>query len=192
MMKVNRRILLSVLTVSLFSIVVNAQSDVVVEKDKFSGSATIKLQPQKLIDKPDHQLTIAASSKVGGKLYTGLSDADDTIIFHFVSSNNDTIEFGDKELHFLVDGKPLKGGPTAGGMLARTTSDDQTTFKFSRTFTGGLTLSKLQQISRSSKVEMRLGAVEVSLDTKTLGNFAEFVNKYKQLKAELVKSTTVP
>jgi hypothetical protein len=44
-----------------------SNDQVEVKTDRFSGVTTVKLKPQAILDKPDHQMTIDIETKVGGK-----------------------------------------------------------------------------------------------------------------------------
>ena len=44
-----------------------SNDQVEVKTDRFSGVTTVKLKPQVILDKPDHQMTIDIETKVGGK-----------------------------------------------------------------------------------------------------------------------------
>ncbi len=154
----------------------NADSQVEVKKDGFSGVTTILLKPQKLIDSPNHQLTMSAEVKLEGKTYAGVTGVDETVLLEFVSRSKERVDFGDEELHFLVDGKPVKGGPTAGGMYDPNLPNDglSSAFKGSTSYTGGVSLSRLQQIVQGTNVAMRFGSLKLTLDEKILSNLREF------------------
>lgn len=139
---------------------------VVVEKDGFSGATTVKLKPQELVNTPEHQLTMSAEVKLEGKTYADGSSTDETVLFEFISRSKQQIDFGDEELHFLVDGKPVKGGPTSDGMYKPDLRGER--------YIGGVRLSYLQQIAKGKNVAMRLGSVKLTLDEKVLSNLRDF------------------
>ncbi len=151
-------------------------SQVVVNKDEFFGATTIRLRPQKLIDSPNHQLTMSAEVKLEGKTYAGVTGVDETVLLEFVSRSKERVDFGDEELHFLVDGKPVKGGPTAGGMYDPNLPNDglSSAFKGGTSYTGGVSLSRLQQIVQGTNIAMRFGSLKLTLDEKILSNLREF------------------
>ncbi len=156
---------------------VNDGSQVMVDKDEFSGATTIKLKPQKLIDSPSHQLTMSAEVKLEGKTYAGVTGVDETVLFELVSRSKERVDFGDEELHFLVDGKPVKGGPTAGGMYDPNLPNNglSSVFKGGTSYTGGVSLSRLQQIIQGTNVAMRFGSLKLTLDENILSNFRQFI-----------------
>ncbi|MGH9899744.1 MAG: hypothetical protein ACRD4L_12940 [Pyrinomonadaceae bacterium] len=150
---------------------------VVVDKDNFSGATTITLKPQKLIDTPNHQLTMAAEVKLEGKTYAGVTGVDETVILELISRSKERVDYGDEELHFLVDGKQVRGGPTAGGTYQPDLPSDDSGygFKGGTRYTGGVSLSKLQQIVKGRSVGLRFGSVKLMLDEKVLSNLRDFV-----------------
>ncbi len=163
---------------------VNDGSQVMVDKDEFSGATTIKLKPQKLIDRLEHQLTMSAEAKLGGTApQTGLPDADERMLLGFTSLTSHKLDFGDQELHFLVDGKQVRGGSTAGGYNPRLPGEQlPSPYKTRHSFTGGLSLSQLKQIASGRKVEMRLGSIETTLNSELLSRLSEFVRNFQQAK----------
>jgi len=163
---------------------VNDGSQVMVDKDEISGATTIKLKPQKLIDRLEHQLTMSAEAKLGGTApQTGLPDADERMLLGFTSLTSHKLDFGDQELHFLVDGKQVRGGSTAGGYNPRLPGEQlPSPYKTRHSFTGGLSLSQLKQIASGRKVEMRLGSIETTLNSELLSRLSEFVRNFQQAK----------
>ncbi len=149
-------------------------SQVMVDKDEFSGATTIKLRPQKLIDSPNHQLTMSAEVKLEGKTYAGVAGVDEMVLFKFDSQNNSHVDFGDEELHFLVDGEPVKGGSTASGFASSLLDRPAPGFKSRNSYTGSVYLSQLQQIAKGKNVAMRLGSIKLTLDAKLLNSLRDF------------------
>ena len=152
----------------------NDGSQVEVKKDEFSGVTTITLKPQKLIDSSNHQLTIAAEVKLEGKTYAGVMSVDETVLFKFDSQNNGNVDFGDEELHFLVDGESVKGGSTASGFASSLLDKPAPGFKRRNSYTGGVYLSQLQQIAKGKNVAMRFGSIKLTLDEKLLNSLRDF------------------
>jgi len=152
----------------------NDGSQVEVKKDEFSGVTTITLKPQKLIDSPNHLLTMSAEVKLEGKTYAGVMSVDETVLFKFDSQNNGNVDFGDEELHFLVDGEPVKGGSTASGFASSLLDKPAPGFKRRNSYTGGVYLSQLQQIAKGKNVAMRFGSIKLTLDEKLLNSLRDF------------------
>ena len=152
----------------------NGNSDVVVKKDEFSGATIVTLKPQKLIDKPDHLLTMSSEVKLEGKTYADGSRVDETVLLKFDSQNNGEVDFGDEELHFVVDGKSVKGGTSASGFTSSLLDKPAPGFKRRKSYTGGVSLSQLRGIAKGKNVAMRLGPFKLTLDEKVLSNMRDF------------------
>src|SRR5262245_2318003 len=91
-----------------------------VKTDRFSGVTTVKLKPQVILDKPDHQMTIDIETKLGEKGQLDFEKDDVKAEAWFRSQSKDPLDFGDQELHFLLDDKPLDLRDTPGGTNAHT------------------------------------------------------------------------
>ena len=151
------------------------QSDVEVKSDRFSGLTTVTLKPQVIIDSPDHRLEMEMETKLGGKRLSGVPEVDEMVIITFTSLSNGGVDFGDKELHFLVDGRPIKGGENSGGIPSRVEGPDSK-FRIRRRLVNGLSLAALQKLARGNRVEMRLGSIELTLDEKLMKQIRAFVS----------------
>lgn len=157
-------------------------SDVVVKKDRFSGATTITLKPQKLTETSRQLLMISADSKIGGKPLIGLDEADERVTIKFDLQTTSALDKGDQELHFLVDGAPVKGGSIAGGgspLLAPKPAGPYTT---RRTYFVSLSVPTLGRIARGKSVEMRFGSIEARLKADLLNKLGEFVTSYERAK----------
>ncbi len=73
-----------------------------VKTDRFSGVTTVKLKPQVILDKPDHQMTIDIETKLGEKGQLDSEKDDVKAEAWFRSQSKDPVDFGDQELHFLI------------------------------------------------------------------------------------------
>src|SRR5882672_88964 len=68
------------------------------QKDRFSGATTVKLNMLYLFKKQGHKLALSLQAKVDPK------KPDEDIVFaNFSSYTQYPYNFGDRELHFLVD-----------------------------------------------------------------------------------------
>src|SRR5262245_58427703 len=86
-----------------------------IKADRFSGITTVALKPQVILDKEDHQLTMEIKTKLGEK-YQFDSERDEVKAeIWFRSQAKNPIDFGDQELHFLIDDQPLDIGRIPGG-----------------------------------------------------------------------------
>jgi hypothetical protein len=146
-----------------------------IKEDRFSGVVTVRLKPQVILDKEDHQLTIDIKTKLGEK---GLSDFEKDDVkaeIWFRSQSKGSIDFGDQELHFLIDGKSLDKGEIPGGPNAY--ADERTLkpgFKLSKSFVSILNRSDLEQFSKAKGIEMRLGSIELKLGQDVVAILGEY------------------
>src|SRR5215510_11644973 len=87
-----------------------SNDQVEVKTDRFSGVTTVKLKPQVILDKSDHQLTMEIETKLGEKKVSDLEREEIKAIASFESQSKASVDFGDEQLHFLIDGQQLKLG----------------------------------------------------------------------------------
>lgn len=155
----------------------NDGQQVVKERDEFSGATIVKLKPQKLVDTSEHQLTMSAEVKLEGKTYADGTGVNETVILEFVSRSKERVDFGDEELHFLVDGKQIKSGSLVGGIYNPNLRGNGTAsaFKGGTRYTGGVSLSQMQQIANGKNVAMRFGSMKLTPDERLLSNLRDFV-----------------
>src|SRR5215468_3737638 len=141
-----------------------ANDQVEVKTDRFSGVTTVKLKPQVILDKPDHQLTIEIETKLGEKGQLDFEKDDLKAEAWFRSQSKDPVDFGDQELHFLIDDKPLDLGKTPGGTNANMDKSKlKPGFRSSKSFVSIFDRSDLTQFAKARRVEMRLGSIELTL-----------------------------
>src|SRR5215468_990854 len=84
-----------------------ANDQVEVKTDRFSGVTTVNLKPQVILDKSDHRMTIDIETKLGEKGRFESEKEDVKAESWFRSQATYLVDFGDQELHFLIDEKPL-------------------------------------------------------------------------------------
>jgi hypothetical protein len=134
-----------------------------VKEDRFSGATTITLKPQVVVDKPDQQITMAIECKLGEKT----RDRDDLervkANVYFISESKSPVDFGDQELHFLIDGKPLNLGRINISVIPFDNDGLKPGFKHRDRFLWIFNRSNVEQFSKASRIEMRIGAVESTL-----------------------------
>ena len=166
----------------------DSQNDQVeVNKDRFSGDVRVKLKPQMVLDKSDQFIKMSMEAKIPGKR----PDSDDVVgrtvevlqesaTISFESQAKIVTDFGDQELHFLTDGKPLNKGKASGGVLTLggRDSDLKPEYKIRKVFYSSLSTEEMYQIARSNRVEIRLGKYEFTLTPAALGNFRDFVREF--------------
>ncbi len=159
----------------------NDGSQVEVKKDEFSGVTTITLKPQKLIDSPNHQLTMSVEAKLRSDApSTGFAEIDNRAQIKLVSQSSKSIDFGDEKLYFLVDDQRING-PTAGGYdIPLPGARPASPLRIRHSYLSGLSLAQLSQVASGKRVEMRLGSVEIALNSEMLSLLSKFVGYYQQ------------
>lgn len=157
-------------------------SQVEVKTDRFSGDVTVSMKPQTLIDTPDRKLTMVLKYRLNKKEVEAapvLLEELASIIFE--SAVKESFEYGDEELHFIVDGKQLAIGQTSSDLpdlLLSTPTRDERGRRPSFSFHAGLFLSQVEQLARGKQIEMRLGTVELTLSQSTLVAIREFAREF--------------
>jgi len=149
-----------------------------VKTDRFSGVTTVKLKPQVILDKPDHQMTIDIETKLGEKGQLDFEKDDVKAEAWFRSQSKDPVDFGDQELHFLIDDKPLDLGKTPGGTNANMDKSKlKPGFRSSKSFVSIFDRSDLTQFAKARRVEMRLGSIELTLGQPEVAMLREYANQ---------------
>src|SRR5262245_13011737 len=156
-------------------------NQVEVKTDRFSEVTTIKLMPQSILDTPDQIITMRLEAKFNDKKIRDTTDQvmeilDEKAMVVFESFANAPTDFGDKELHFIVDGKLLKIGESAGGTAAARSTNPA--YKILKRFVNSLNTAQLKKLAASRHVEMRLGKYEFVLSSAVLENLHEFVREF--------------
>jgi hypothetical protein len=152
-----------------------AGDQIEVKEDRFSGVTTVKLKPQVILDKPEHQLTIRSETKLGDKKSFEWEMGTVSAYVWLESHYNQSVDYGDRELHFIIDGKPLDIGKITGG--SPTESTLKPTFKIMASFVSIFDRSKLEQISNGNRIEMRFGTVEVTLGQPMVTALREYASQ---------------
>ena len=146
-----------------------------VKNDRFSGVTTVKLKPQVVLDKPEHQLTIRSETKLGDKKSHEWEMGTVSAYVWLESHYNRSVDYGDRELHFIIDGKPLDIGRITGG--SPTESTLKPAFKIMASFVSIFNRSKLEQISNGKRIEMRFGTVEVTFGQPVVTALREYASQ---------------
>jgi hypothetical protein len=162
-----------------------SNDQVEVKTDRFSEATTIKLKPQTILDTPDQLITMSLEAKFGDKKIRSEMDQAAEIMgegatIRFKSQTKKPSDFGDRELHFIVDGKQVKVGESSG-RISQFPADDpdlKPGFKIIESFVNTLDAAQLKQIAGGNRVEMRLGKFEFALNAAVLGNVREFVREF--------------
>jgi hypothetical protein len=137
------------------------------QRDRFSDTTAVKLNMLYLFKRPSHKLAISLEAKVDPK-----NPDKDTVFANFSSYTQDLYDFGDRELHFLVDGDRVSLGTAKRGIPAILPGTPETLFI-------GIPLTDLDRIAGGKKVEMRLGSIECAISDETLSVLREFVRTAK-------------
>ena len=132
-----------------------------------------------ILDKPDHQLTIEIETKLGEKGQLDFEKDDVTAEVWFRSLYKESVDFGDKELHLLIDGKPLSHGKVSGGEAEATDENmrSQRGFKLSTFFVAIFNRRVLEQIGKAKRIEMRLGSIELTLSQPGVSILRDYANQ---------------
>jgi hypothetical protein len=146
-----------------------------VKTDRFSGVTTVRLKPQVVLDKPEHKLTIRSETKLGDKKSFEWEMGTVSAHVWLESHYNRSVDYGDRELHFIIDGKPLDIGRITGG--SPTESTLKPAFKIMASFVSIINRSKLEQISNGKRIEMRFGTVEVTLGQPIVTALREYAGQ---------------
>lgn len=170
---------------SLPAIAPSSQGDQVESKtDRFSNVTIIRLKPQVLLEKPGHLITMSLDAKFGGKVATDQAGQAAEILaekafVRFESQASINTDFGDKQLHFVIDGKPMNVGESAGTLVKLTGKDPDLKpgFKYRELFTNTLDLNRLKAIANGKRVEMRLGNYQFELSPEVLSNIRAFTTE---------------
>lgn len=156
-----------------------ANDQIEVKEDRFSGVTTVRLKPQMVLDQPDHQLTIEIETKLGEKKSYETQKDEIYGNIKFGSQSKAPVKFGDEELHFLIDGKPLDLGKTRGSVDAYAERYNRLKpgFKISQSFVAIIDRPDLEHFSKANHVEMRLGLIESALSQSVVSLLREYANR---------------
>jgi hypothetical protein len=157
----------------------STSDQVEVKTDRFSGVTTVKLKPLVILDKPDHQMTIEVETKLGEKGQLDFEKDDVKAETWFRSLYKGSVDFGDQELHLLIDGKTLDLGKIPGGDPEATDENmrRQRGFRISTFFVAIFDRRVMEQLSRATRVEMRLGSIELTLGQPGVAILREYANQ---------------
>ena len=149
-----------------------------VKTDRFSGVITVKLKPLVILDKPDHQLTIDIETKLGEKVRFESEKEEVKAESWFRSQATHLVDFGDRELHFLIDEKPLDIGRASGGLDVGV---DKTKLKpgfgTSQSFVSIFSRSDLERFRNARRIDMRLGSIDLTFSQSEVAILREYANQ---------------
>src|SRR5262249_23086664 len=161
-----------------------ANDQVEVKTDRFSGVTTVKLKPQVILDKPDHQLIIEIETKLGEKKVSDLEREEVKAIASFESQSKTSVDFGDEQLHFLIDGQQLNLGESDVKVdpYADRYNRLKQGFKIKESFLSILDRSALEHFSRASHIEMRIGPIEFTVSQPAAALLREYCSRVLALR----------
>jgi len=149
-----------------------------VKTDRFSGVTTVKLKPLVILDKPDHQLTIDIETKLGEKVRFESQKEEVKAESWFRSQATHLVDFGDQQLHFLIDEKPLDIGRAMGGLDVDVDKSKQKPgFITSQSFVSIFRRSDLERFRNARRIDMRLGSIELTLGQPEVAILREYANQ---------------
>ena len=137
-----------------------------VKSDRFSGVTTVKLKPQVILEKPDHQLTMEIETKLGEKTHYNSEKDEVRSFILFRSQSKDPVDFGDEELHIVIDGKPIEITRSIGDVDAG-----------ARTFLSTCRRPAIEQFSKAKSIGIRLGTIEITVAQPIVANLREYANQ---------------
>jgi hypothetical protein len=157
----------------------STNSPIEVKTDRFSNVTTVTLKPQAILDKPDHIITMSIETKLGEKTIDEWERELIKSYAKFESQSKTPVDFGDEELHFIINGKPLNLGktnmkldpfPKLGGNL-------KPGFAIRNFGLGLFDRDALGLLSKANQIEMRLGSVEMSFNNQLATTLREYAAK---------------
>jgi hypothetical protein len=151
-----------------------------VETDRFSGNVTVTMKPQTLIDTPELRLNIELKYRLDKKkLEESPILVEELASVTLKSSVKGSVDYGDRELHFLVDGARLAGRRTSSDSADPLLSEqDDKGRRPDFTFFSTLVLSQVERLATGKKVEVRLGPIETALSPATLAAIRDFAREF--------------
>jgi hypothetical protein len=155
-----------------------ASDQIEVKTDRFSGMITVKLKPLVILDKPDHLLTIDIETKLGEKVRFESEKEEVKAESWFRSQATHLVDFGDQELHFLIDEKPLDIGRAMGSLdVGVDKSKLKPGFRSSQSFVSIFSRSDLERFRNARRIDMRLGSIELTLSQSEVAILREYANQ---------------
>jgi hypothetical protein len=164
----------------------NDQIDV--KTDRFSNKTTLVLKPQALIEKPDHFVTLTIKTEVGKS-----DDLREKVSLfselHVASQAKSPPDFGDSELHFLVNDKPLDiTYNTIGDYPLSLESKyyiEKNNLRIKRTYTYFVSDAAFTSLSKAENIEMRLGPFELKLSQQVTTNLREYAKQVLEQRGKI-------
>jgi hypothetical protein len=88
------------------------------------------------------------------------------------------VDFGDRELHFLIDEKPVDIGRATGGLDVGVDKNKlKPGFRTSQSFVSILRRPDLERFRNARRIDMRLGSIELTLGQSEVAILREYANQ---------------
>ena len=150
-----------------------------VKVDRFSNTTTLILKPQILIDKPDHFMTLGIKTEVG-KSDDPQRKASLYSFVHIDSQSKSPLDYGDQELRFLVDDKPLDIKTENFSEYPSIEAKyyiEKNNLSRKRSYMAFVFEPSFERFGKAEKIEMRLGPFEMKLNQQVMANLREYAKQ---------------
>jgi hypothetical protein len=145
-----------------------------VKTDRFSNVTTVNLKPQAILDTSEHLITMAIKTKLEQKRADDIF-RDSVDAYAYFDSYSNGVDFGAGEIHMLVDGRPLRTPP--GHIELIPLVKPKPGFRSYKSGVVILDRDALERIKKANRIEMRLGSIELTLDTAMLATLHEYATR---------------
>jgi hypothetical protein len=147
-----------------------------VKTDRFSNVTTVTLKPRAILDKPDHLITMEIETKLGEKAFSDWEKEMIKAVVKFESQSKETVDFGDEEVHFIINGQPLNLGKSEFHIDPYASIGGKLKPGFGHRRYGVTLLDRraLEQFSKANQTEMRLGSIELTLNKAMVATLREY------------------
>ena len=147
-----------------------------VKTDRFSNETTVTLKPQAILDTPDHLITMEIKTKLGEKKFNDFEKEMVEAYVDIESQSKAPVDFGDQELHFIINGQPLNLGETnfKTDPYASRTGKLKPDFRIREYGVQIFDRPALERLSKANRIEMRLGSIEPKLSNQLIATLREY------------------
>jgi hypothetical protein len=147
-----------------------------VKTDRFSNVTTVTLKPQAILDTPNHVITMAIETKLGEKKFDDFEKEMVEAYVNIESQSKAPVDFGDEELHFIINGQPLNLGETNLKVdpYASRAGKLKPDFRIREYGVQIFDRPALERLSKANRIEMRLGSIEPKLSSQFIATLREY------------------
>jgi hypothetical protein len=147
-----------------------------VKTDRFSNVTTVTLKPMLILDKPDHIITMEIEAKLGEEKDTESEKENIYAYIKFESQTTAPVDFGDEELHFIVNGELLNVGELNFKVTPYASRYGKLKPGFKISESGGTILDRedLERFIKANRIEMRIGSIEPQLSKALVATLREY------------------